>query len=285
MRLLIVSDPYSVFITTRLESEAKLLGHDVDVLNYTDMIIDISDRVVIKFKDREIPQYDAAILRKVNGKSMIFYKDILARELKNKGIVVLNGDSYIKYPYFGKLTQNYLFSSNGLPVIPTKSLAEPALLNENELKFPLILKKNLSSLGTGVLKFDSYINLKKSVTTGTSEFIVQNFLPTGEDYRIFVIGDEVLPKVMKKKAPEGKYITNYSQGGIVSSEDLTEELSSLAMRAAKAANADYCGVDIMYGEGKPYILEINRSANFEGFEGITKLNVARKTIEYLESIK
>jgi ribosomal protein S6--L-glutamate ligase len=283
MNILIVSEPSSKYVTSRLKEEAEKMGHSVDIFYYSDMVIKLGDKPNVYFKDELLKKYDTAILRMVMGKSMIFYKDVLVRALHEQGTFVVNGNSYIKWVYFGKLTQNYILAQNNLPVVQASLFAGPHLVNEETVKFPAILKKNLSRLGTGVTKVHHFDEFKEYHNEGISELLVQKFLPTGTDFRVFVVGDEVLPKVMRKTAPEGSFITNFSQGGTVTPETLNDEMKYLALATAKLFDLDYGGVDIMYDElGKPFILEVNRSAHFEGFEQATGINVAQKTIELLE---
>ena len=87
---------------------------------------------------------------------------------------------------------------------------------------------------------------------------------------------------MKRTAAPGKVVTNFSQGGSVVAGKISEKEESLALAAAKMFSLDYVGVDIMRdGYGNSYILEVNRSCQFEGFEKATGVNVAEKIIKFL----
>ncbi len=91
---------------------------------------------------------------------------------------------------------------------------------------------------------------------------------------------------MKKTAPEGEFLTNVVRGGTATKAELTKELRDLSVKAARLFSADYVGVDIMYDKrGNPYILEVNRGAQFEGFEESTGINVARQMIKWLQTKK
>jgi ribosomal protein S6--L-glutamate ligase len=113
--------------------------------------------------------------------------------------------------------------------------------------------------------------------------MIQPFLATGHDYRVIVIGGKALG-AMKKTAPKGEFLTNVVRGGTATKAELTKELRDLSVKAARLFQADYVGVDIMYDKkGNPYILEVNRGAQFEGFERSTGINIARQMIEWLIS--
>jgi RimK family alpha-L-glutamate ligase len=112
-------------------------------------------------------------------------------------------------------------------------------------------------------------------------FIAQPFLPTGEDYRVIILGDEVLG-AMKRISPGKGQPTNASAGGIVEKVELSKELYELAKRAADVMACEYCGVDIMLDKaGNPYVLEVNRYGMFRAFEEVTGINVAGKMLDYL----
>ena len=46
---------------------------------------------------------------------------------------------------------------------------------------------------------------------------------------------------------------------------------------------DVAGVDMLQSDNGPLILEVNASPGLEGIEGTTKVDVAGKIVEYLES--
>ncbi len=44
---------------------------------------------------------------------------------------------------------------------------------------------------------------------------------------------------------------------------------------------DYCGIDILQGNNKYYICEVNSNAFFGGIEAVTGINIAEKYASYI----
>lgn len=284
MKLLLISMKDSTFIGGKLKEAAVHLGHEMVWKYYSNAQMIVGETVKIKLGEQDLGGFDAAVLRMTRGKSMIWYKDVIARELMRQGTFVLNGKSFIEFPYLGKIVQNYVLVQAGLPVVSTRLFASVEQLAISQNAYPLLIKPNFGRQGYGIKKIDSEGDIKQALKDDPGDYLVQKFLATGEDYRVIVVGGTVLPRTMKKNALPGSDITNYSQGGQVSGVDTTDQMRELAVKAAAAFGADYCGVDIMFDtDGKPHILEINRSANFKGFEEATGINVAEAVINYIES--
>ena len=283
MKVLLVTKKATKFITKRLVEEAQKRGHEVVHIYYEDLVISIGEGLVINAGEKTLAGgFGAVILRMAPSGAGVYYKDILARHFSDQSYV-LNGDSYIKWPFLGKIMQNYLLSVSGVSIVQSDLYARYGLLSPEEYEYPIVVKKNFGRLGKDVLKIDQKRQLKMIIGKNTNQFLLQPFLKTGEDYRIIVLGGKALPRAMKKIAPEGKFVTNISQGGKAVGEALSDELRQTAERAAVVFETDFCGVDIMYNrDGKPFVFEINRSANFEGFEESTGINVAAETINLLE---
>lgn len=60
-----------------------------------------------------------------------------------------------------------------------------------------------------------------------------------------------------------------------------EEIENLAVRATQALKAEFTGVDLLVDKNKLMIIEVNRSPQFQVFEKMTKVDVAKKIINYL----
>jgi RimK family alpha-L-glutamate ligase len=152
-------------------------------------------------------------------------------------------------------------------------------------KYPKIIKHNLSSRGKEVFKVKSGRGLTRIFNQEyfARTMLVQPFLMAGEDLRIIVLGGNAIG-AMKRIARKGKYLTNYSQGGMVENYDLNSDSDAkdIAERTAKHFLLDYVGVDLMKGEdGNWKVLEVNRACQFQGFEKATGINVPEKVIKYL----
>jgi len=67
----------------------------------------------------------------------------------------------------------------------------------------------------------------------------------------------------------------------------TQKEKLIAEKVSKILNADYCAIDMMYLNNKPYVLEVNLNAGFKVYEEKlhSKVNVAKTIIDYMISDK
>lgn len=154
-------------------------------------------------------------------------------------------------------------------------------------KFPVILKTITGTQGKGVFIAESWKNLLSVLQTvwslnSETEIIMQEFIESDGDYRIHVLNDDVIA-VMKRKAGKDEFRANYHLGGSVEGiDDISDEIKSLAIKAAKAVGAVWAGVDIIVNRktNEAYVLEVNSSPGTEGIEKATNINVSQLVMNY-----
>lgn len=125
--------------------------------------------------------------------------------------------------------------------------------------YPKIIKKSYGPSNYGgyfVHKVDSYEEavalLKKKKYYPV---YVQNFVKMLADIRVMLIGHKPVCAFWRRP-PEGEWLTNTSQGGSMDYQNVPKEALDIAVRASKAANAEYWACDIALGEdGNYFILE------------------------------
>ena len=72
---------------------------------------------------------------------------------------------------------------------------------------------------------------------------VQDFVPMKADIRVMLIGHKPVCAFWRRP-PEGEWLTNTSQGGSMDYSNVPEEALEVAVRASKAANAEFWACDI-----------------------------------------
>lgn len=287
MRIHIFSKSTEHYAPERITEEARLLGYSAENLFYKDLVVGITNkvRVLMHGKSLEIP--DAVVLR-VSGAGLVgplfAYQRVALINYYPKSIPVMNRETYISWIRLNKLEQHYDMVRSRIPVVPSVSFSSEEVIDWDKLEFPLIAKTSFGSSGQGVFKIENKDELLTKVKEkGISNYLFQKMLTTRQDYRVIVIGGKALPRAMKKTAQEGEFLTNFARGGAVQGVPLNSQMRDLAERTAEVFKADYAGIDIMYdSDGNPYVLEINRGAQFQGFEQSTGINVAREIVQYLE---
>lgn len=86
---------------------------------------------------------------------------------------------------------------------------------------------------------------------------LQKFIKAGsKDIRAIVIGDKV--SVAMERAGKKDFRANISQGGSGRKVELSDTDIEICIKAAKAVNLEFAGVDILKDEeGKTYVIEVN----------------------------
>lgn len=287
MHIQIFSKTTEKYAPQRITEEAHIKNHKIENLFYKDLVIGITKKVRVIMGGKSLNVPDAAILR-VPGAGLagplFAYQRVALINYYPMSTTVVNRNTYLTWIRLNKLEQHYEMVRAGIPVVPSVSFSSEEVIDWDKIQFPLIAKTSFGSGGQGVFKVESKDEfLVKIQERGISNYLFQKLLTTRQDYRVICIGGQALPMAMKKTARAGEFLTNYARGGAVEGVELTAEMRELAEKTAKVFKADYAGIDIMYDEaGKPFVLEINRGAQFQGFEESTGLNVARSLIEYLE---
>ncbi|MEA3492362.1 MAG: hypothetical protein U9R27_10730 [Campylobacterota bacterium] len=126
-------------------------------------------------------------------------------------------------------------------------------------KYPKIIKKSYGPSNYGgyfVHKVDSAKEAKSLIAKKRYYPVyMQDFVPMEADVRVMLIGHKPVCAFWRR-APEGEWLTNTSQGGSMDYQKIPKELLDLAVKVSKDANAEYWACDIAVGrDGKYRILE------------------------------
>lgn len=126
-------------------------------------------------------------------------------------------------------------------------------------EYPKIVKRSYGPSNYGgyfVHKVDSFTEAKELFDTKKyNPVYLQDFVPMEADIRVMLIGHKPVCAFWRR-APEGEWLTNTSQGGSMDYMDVPKSVLELAVKTSKAANAEYWACDIAYGkDGKVRILE------------------------------
>ncbi len=125
--------------------------------------------------------------------------------------------------------------------------------------YPKIVKRSYGPSNYGgyfVHKVDSKEEAKKLFDTKKYHpMYIQDFVPMEADIRVMLIGHKPVCAFWRR-APEGEWLTNTSQGGSMDYMNVPKSVLDLAVKVSKAAKAEYWACDVAYGkDGKVRILE------------------------------
>jgi len=280
----------------RLKQEAKKKGHQLDGCYTSDLIIKTSNQEFTPFlKSKDITSYDLIYLWAISKRRWEWYT--VARYLNQQHKIKIINQKIIdpSYLYYLSPASDYLKQfQNKLPFPKSALVFKPKSVDSiiKDFSFPLIVKNSAGRQGKGVFKVNSIPELKTAILQGSQQdtvpsFVIREFIPNDGDIRIFTIGYKAIG-AMKRTPKSGDFRSNISQGGSGTNFDLSShpQMQQLAEKISQLTKTEIAGVDIMINKktNKPYILEINPGPQFTGFEKYTKINAAKKIIEYFETI-
>jgi len=154
-----------------------------------------------------------------------------------------------------------------------------------ELSLPLIAKNPFSSLGWGVFMLKnkdeiiSFINENKGAPLLFCKFIEES---KGRDVRVYVIGEKVVAAMLREN--KNDFRSNIAVGGSGSPYELDAEARDLCIDTAKTLGLDFCGIDLLFSNGKPSLVcEVNSNAMFNEINRVCNVNVAAEIAEHVIS--
>lgn len=287
MKIAILSRDASLYSTRRLEEAGVERGHTVQVIDYLRCYMNItSNNPKVIYQGEPLEGFDAVIPR--IGASHTFYGTAVVRQFEMMGVFVANESQAISRSR-DKLRCLQLLSKRGIG-LPVTGFAHSTKDIEGLISTvggaPLVIKLLEGTQGIGVVLAETYQAAKSVIEAFRgldANILVQEFIAEakGSDLRCFVIGDRVIAAMKRQGAP-GEFRSNLHRGGNAEKIKLTSEERSTAVSAAKAMGLKIAGVDLLQSSHGPVVMEVNSSPGIEGIEKATGIDVAGKTIEFLE---
>jgi RimK family alpha-L-glutamate ligase len=236
--------------------------------------------------DVRLEDVDAVLVRSMPPGSLeqvVFRMDALAR-LEATGVAVVNPAKAIEAAV-DKYLATARLQEAGLLVPPTivcQALGD-ALDAYEALGGDVVVKPLFGGEGRGIARVsDPAIARRVFATleqTGAVLYLQQFVAHDGVDWRLLVVGDDVLG--MRRVNPDD-WRTNISLGARAEPLEVTTELAQLARRAAACVGASIAGVDLLPGrDGRLYALEVNAVPGWRALAGVTEVDVAARVLEFV----
>lgn len=294
------------YAVSRITEELEKLSLSYDLCHYDEIgLFTEANALRISAKEKPLNDYSHIIMRGHRTAYEYMLKRCIVDFAHNNGIKVQNAKFIQLLPHYDKLIQMTILSEAGLPYLDSFYAVDGRYWEKDSalkrIGFPLIYKHTEGAYRTEII--DGKEKLKKNVflinnvkelekecklrdepedpfISKQSMFFIQKYADIGEDYRAIMLGGSFLSG-WKRVATKG-FLT-VSKGSEYSLYDKPDQnFLKLVEDTAMLLQADYCAVDVIYTDGKPYILEVNMNPGFKAFE--TKLegekpNVAKAIVE------
>ncbi|MCJ7828074.1 ATP-grasp domain-containing protein [Patescibacteria group bacterium] len=271
----------------RFLEAAKKLGVELVPVCYQDLVLTQKGKEVeITFKGQPLADFDLFYFRAVGG--AIEWANILVLYAQEHQVPVV--DEYLTDWGSGRRAKGI----SGM-ILAQQEVAYPQtiLVSDREtlfkateqLNYPFVLKVSSGGrhgMGTLLIKDQETLNRAVKGRIEKGSYLLQKYIPNDGDYRIFLIGYEVLAG-FKRQKKAAKLLLNQSAGPSSQLEVVPQEVASMAIKAARALKIEICAVDLVVDEktGQPYVVEANEAPQFKVMETKTGMDVAGKIIEYL----
>ena len=235
--------------------------------------------------DVVLSDFDLVLVREIPGGSLeqvIFRMDAL-HQLENTGVKVINSPYAIEKMVDKYYTSSLLKKAGSL--VPETRVFEnisEGIRSFHELGDDVVVKPLFGNRGIGMVRVtdeDIAWRTFRALQLGGYVYYLQQFIPhKNRDIRVMVVGEECIA-AMERMADQWK--TNIASGGTPIKLELTDEIISASLKAAKAVGADYCGVDLLRSEsGELYVIEVNSMPAWQGLQQVTKFDIASSVIDY-----
>lgn len=204
-----------------------------------------------------LSDYTEAELALIQAAAVVFYPTAaLAPQLVTAGKRIF--PSLECHLYEGdKIKQLALWRLLGIPIPRTKVYwGRQRRAIAAEFGYPFVAKTPRASAGgRGVFLITGPAELEAYLAAHNPAYI-QQYLPQAHDVRVVVVGFE--PVAAYRRLPAGDdFRANLAAGGRVSLAGVPPEAVDLAVRAARTANLDEVGLDVIVADNKPMVLEFN----------------------------
>jgi [lysine-biosynthesis-protein LysW]--L-2-aminoadipate ligase len=172
------------------------------------------------------------------------------------------------------------------PEIRVAFTEKSALEAIEEMGYPVVLKPAVGSWGRLLSKVNdrdaAESLLEHKAVLGTyhhSIFYIQKYIEKqGRDIRSFVVGDECIAAIYRTS---DHWITNTARGGIPTQCPVTDEISDLSLKAAKAVGGGIVAIDLFETRSGLLVNEVNYTMEFKNSITTTGVDIPGKIVDYV----
>ncbi|HAR99876.1 MAG: Alpha-aminoadipate-lysW ligase lysX [Candidatus Moranbacteria bacterium GW2011_GWC2_37_73] len=253
-------------------------GHQGIVCKFSEITFEtIGDNLAAMCGELDICDFDVVIFRGYNNH--IYEAQLLAEMLVDNDKIVIEqslAGGYVR----GKMHQAKRLFECGIdhPATFQANNFEGWKRLTEDVEFPIIAKPIFGRKGRGIQKLNTANEALEFFEKNTTEYLAQQYFPIVNDFRIFVVGGEVIGG-FQRFINEGQYKSNI-RGTKAEKIEVSVEMKKVALESTAAMDYEIAGVDLFEYEGKTYVIEVNVSPQWEKFKLITGINPAEYIIKY-----
>lgn len=289
MNIAILSRGEALYSTQSLLKAGEARNHTMEVLDpsYCNLAVE-NGKAVLYFQNELVDDLHAVVPR--IGASNTYFGTNVVRHFEAMGVFTVASSAGIINSR-DKWTCFQLLAKHQIPV--PRTMYASFFEFEEQLKTfngkPIIIKLLEGTHGEGVILSESPQNALATIETLNAagvKFLLQEYIEeaNGADLRAIVVNGVVVA-AMKRQSKTDDFRSNLHRGGTSKIVSLSSAEEQVAIKAAKAMNLGFCGVDILQSKNGPLVLEINSTPGLEGIENTSGVNISKSVFEYIERNK
>src|SRR5215831_2902296 len=224
---------------------------------------------------------DAILVRSMSGGSFeaVTLRLGILHAARECGVMVWNDARAIERCVDKSMT-SFLLARAGIATPPTWAVESydqaRAIVQAETTDAPLVLKPLFGSQGRGLRLIRNSDDLPRAEDVAGGVYYLQRFVGIERggyhDFRLLVVRGRVVAAMQRHSV---HWITNVKRGGRPVPALINDDLKALAVRAAAAVEADFAGIDILYGpDQQPTVLEVNSMPAWSGLQKVSSTNIA-----------
>ncbi|HNR58762.1 MAG TPA: RimK family alpha-L-glutamate ligase [Methanothrix sp.] len=238
-------------------------GAKAEYLDFSELAALVGPDLRFRGEGRDLLGLSVLIVRDLGrrGSSDVAFRFEALSALEESGVRVVNPPSAIQRAA-NKFATSVALQRAGIPHPETLVTTSLSAAEEFVAQYGRAVYKPLFGFkGRGLLLLTAEDPsplrglIEKSGVVYLQEFI-ESTAPRPRDIRAFVVDGHVAGAIFRV-APAGSWISNLARGGAPERCPTTSEIEDLAVRAASAVGAVYCGVDLIETSSGLAVLEVN----------------------------
>ncbi|TFH50870.1 MAG: lysine biosynthesis protein LysX [Lysobacterales bacterium] len=269
------------FLHSLIRKDEKLLLDEFRDRKGIELVM-LDDRKLI-FDLQSRPDVDVVLERCINHSRAMHG----LRLLESAGVSCIN-TSEVARICGDKILTSLALKEDGVPQPELRiAFTEESALNAiEELGYPAVLKPAVGSWGRLLSKVNdreaAESILEHKAILGSyhhSIFYIQKYVEKqGRDIRSFVVGDECIAAIYRSSS---HWITNTALGGIATGCPVTDEISEISLRAARAVGGGIVAIDLFETPRGLLVNEVNYTMEFKNSIATTGVNIPAKMVDFV----
>ena len=264
----------NAYTCNRLVAEAKKQGIDIKIIGIHDTYVS-KDEIVNEGNQLEHRDF---IINRYKWGNLINVINSLGKRTYNPH------HAYTTYVNKFEQVRNLHSSAFLIPkyALATANQKYDVLLQH--LGTPFVAKGLESSMGAEIflIEKEEDLHLLSEKFGNEKEWLFEEFIhfSKGRDIRFYSIRGKVEACMIRRS--HGDFRANVALGASVEPYEVTPDITQIARDIYKQTGLDFLGIDLLFGEEKPYFCEINVMPGIEGIEKATGVNIAGKMIQTIK---